>query len=189
LLKKTITYTDFNGDLVTEDHYFHLSKADLVEMELSVEGGMHDYLKAIVESENGKAILSTFKDLILSAYGERSEDGKRFIKSPVLREEFQSTEAYSALFMELCTDPKAAADFVNGIVPAGIDEDIAKLTNPEKEGIAKLTDPNREGGLNVSVFQEHKPVTITVAELQEMDVEEVEEVQKGLLDGTYKLAP
>ena len=170
MLKKTITYTDFNGDTVTEDHYFHLSKADLVEMEVSHQGGMHDYLQQIVKSNDGKAIISVFKELILSAYGERSEDGKRFIKSPVLSEEFGTSEAYSALFMELCTDAKAAAEFVNGIVPAGLDEDIAKLTSDN-------------GAENPEIK------TITVTELQAMSTEEVEEFQKGLMLGTHKLAP
>lgn len=168
MLKKSITYTDFNGDEVTEDHYFHLSKADLVEMEMSQKGGMHEYLTQIVKSEDGKAIISVFKELILSAYGERSEDGKRFIKSPVLREEFATSEAYSALFMELCTNADSAAEFVNGIVPAGLDEDIKKLT-------AETPTPNG-------------PVAtlLTPAQVREM---EPDELKSGLATGRYKLAP
>ena len=81
MLKKTITYEDFNGDKVSEDFFFHLSKAELVELELSHKGGLSEALKRIVESEDGKAIIAEFKNIILSSYGQRSDDGKRFVKN------------------------------------------------------------------------------------------------------------
>lgn len=120
MLKKTITYVDYNGNERVEDFYFNLTKAEATEMELSVEGGLTKKLEDIVNSENNKEIIALFKEIILKAYGEKSQDGKRFIKSEELSEAFSQTEAFSELFMELALDEKAAADFVNGILPANI---------------------------------------------------------------------
>jgi hypothetical protein len=133
VLKKTITYEDFNGDEVVEDFFFHLSKAELVELEMSAEGGLSESLQKIIASEDGKAIIKEFKNIILSSYGKRSDDGKRFKKSQELRDEFESSEAYSVLFMELVTDTDAAVEFINGIVPAGMAEEAAKLAAGTKE--------------------------------------------------------
>ena len=91
MLKKTIEYEDFNGDTVVEDYYFHLTKADLVEMEMAQKGGMHEYLQRIVASEDGRAIIAEFKNLILMSYGKRSEDGKRFIKTQEMRDDFATS--------------------------------------------------------------------------------------------------
>jgi hypothetical protein len=117
MLKKTFTYVDFNGVERTEDHYFNLSKAELMEMELSTTGGLAEMINKIVNAKDAPAIVKVFKDLVLKAYGQKSADGRRFIKSKELSEEFAQTEAYSQLFMELATDADAAAKFVNGIVP------------------------------------------------------------------------
>ena len=131
MLKKTITYTDYNGAERTEDFYFNLSKAEVMEMELSTAGGLAETIKKVVAAQDQPAIIKIFKDLILKAYGEKSLDGKRFKKNDELREEFAQTEAYSILFMELATDDKAAADFVNGIVPAEIAPDkVDKANHP-----------------------------------------------------------
>lgn len=118
MLKRTITYPDYNGGSRTEDFYFNLTQAEITEMELSVDGGLIEMINRIVAAQDGKQIIATFKDIILRAYGEKSPDGKRFIKSQELRDAFSQTEAYSQLFMELATDADAAAAFVNGIVPA-----------------------------------------------------------------------
>lgn len=118
MLKKTFTYIDFNGVERTEDHYFNLSKAELMEMELSTTGGLAEMINKIVAAQDAPAIVKIFKDLVLKAYGQKSADGRRFIKSKELSDEFSQTEAYSQLFMELATDAEAAAAFVNGIVPA-----------------------------------------------------------------------
>lgn len=117
MLKKTITYTDFDGEERTEDFYFNLTKAEIMEMNLSVYGGLDKMLEKIVAAKDTPKIVSTFKELVLKAYGVKSDDGKRFIKNDRLREEFSQTEAYSELFMELATDEDAAIKFVNGIVP------------------------------------------------------------------------
>lgn len=122
MLKKTITYIDYNGVERTEDKYFNLSKAEIMEMELSTTGGLAEMITKIVAAQDTPALIKIFKNLILKAYGEKSPDGKRFIKSEELSTEFSQTEAYSQLFMELATNADAAAEFVNGIVPG----DMAK---------------------------------------------------------------
>lgn len=118
MLKKTFTYTDYNGVERTEDHYFNLSKAELMEMELSTTGGLAEMINKIVAAQDAPAIVKIFKELVLKAYGQKSDDGRRFVKSKELSDSFAQTEAYSQLFMELATDADAAAAFVNGIVPA-----------------------------------------------------------------------
>lgn len=118
MLKKTITYTDYDGNERTEDFYFNLTRAECAEMEMSYEGGLSRMINKIVAAQEMSRIVSIFKDLVLQAYGEKSPDGRRFIKSPELREQFSQTEAYSILFMELATDANAATVFVNGIVPS-----------------------------------------------------------------------
>ena len=120
MLKKTVTYVDYNGVERTEDFYFNLSKAEVAEMELSVEGGFSKMLEEIVKSNNNARILELFKEMVLKAYGEKSADGRRFVKSKELAEAFSQTEAYSEIFMELAMDEKAAAAFVNGIMPANL---------------------------------------------------------------------
>lgn len=117
MLKKTITYVDYNGAQRTEDFYFNLSKAEIMEMEMSTTGGLAETIQKIVSAQDAPAIIKIFKDLVLKAYGEKSPDGKRFIKSEEISTAFSQTEAYSQLFMELATDANAAAEFVNGIVP------------------------------------------------------------------------
>ena len=117
MLKKTITYTDYNGNPRTEDFYFNLNEAELAAMVVSVDGGLTAIIQRIVAAQDGKQIIATFKDIVLRAYGEKSPDGRRFIKNPELRDAFSQTEAYVKLFMELSTDHDAAAAFINGIIP------------------------------------------------------------------------
>lgn len=126
MLKKTITYTDFDGNDRTEDFYFNLTRAELAEMEWSTEGGMAQYIKRITDAQDIKALLDIFKSLICKSYGVKSLDGKRFVKNSEVLEEFKQTNAYSDLFMELATDEDAAAAFVNGIIPDDIDIEEAK---------------------------------------------------------------
>ena len=132
MLKKKITYKDYNDRTVVEDFYFNLTKAELVELQLSEKDGFSEALAKIVKSEDGKMIVEHFKKIILLSYGEKSEDGRRFKKTVELREEFSQTEAYSNLFVDLATDANAAAAFINGIVPAGmIEESKAAIQNVE----------------------------------------------------------
>ena len=128
MIKKTITYVDYNDVERTEDFYFNLSKAELMEIEMSTSGGLVEMINRIVSAQDAPAIIKVFKDLILKAYGVKSLDGKRFEKSDKLRTEFEQTEAYSQLFMELSTDADAASKFVNGIMPSEASA-IKKETN------------------------------------------------------------
>lgn len=125
MLKKSITYTDYNEVTHTETYYFNLSKAECMEMEMSTSGGLTEMINKIIETQDVPAIIKIFKDLILKAYGVKSPDGKRFIKSEELSTAFAQTEAYSVLFMELATNAEEAAAFVNGIMPS-----IDKKSNP-----------------------------------------------------------
>lgn len=138
MLKKTITYTDFNDEKRTEDFYFHLSKAELMEMEMGVEGGLNVKINKIISAKDSPSIIKIFKEIILKAYGEKSDDGRRFMKADEngypLSSKFVETEAYSVLFMELSTDAKAAAAFVNGLVP----KDLSKLD----DSISNNSTPN-----------------------------------------------
>lgn len=122
MLKKTVTYIDYNGVERTEDFYFNLSKAEVAEMELSVEGGFSKMLEEIVASKDNVRIVSLFKQMVLKAYGEKSADGRRFVKSEEISQAFAQTEAYSEIFMELALNTDAAAAFVNGIMPANLDK-------------------------------------------------------------------
>ena len=121
--KETITYTDYNGVERTENFYFNLSKAEVLEMEMSTEGGLAERIQSIVDAKDQPAIIKIFKDLILKAYGEKSADGKRFVKSEEISIAFSQTEAYSILFMKLATDADAAAQFVNDIVPVDMNKE------------------------------------------------------------------
>ena len=118
MLKKTITYVDYNGTSRTEDYYFNLSKAELLEMELGTAGAMTEALKKISSTKDVPTIAKIFKDMILKAYGEKSPDGKRFVKSEELSTAFSQTEAYSQLYTELLTDADIASEFFIGIIPA-----------------------------------------------------------------------
>lgn len=129
MLKKTITYTDYNGLERKEDFYFNLSKAEIATMEMSTEGGLAEMITKVVEAKDQVAIIKIFKDLVLSSYGEKSADGKRFIKSDELSTAFSQTEAYSIIFMELATDAEKAAEFVNGIIPADMSKQLASTNN------------------------------------------------------------
>ena len=127
MITKTIKYTDYNGTEREEKFLFNLTKAELMEMEMGTTGGLAEKIQKIVETQDAPSIIKIFKELILKAYGKKSDDGKRFIKSQELSDEFSQTEAYSILFMELATDADAAAKFVKGIVPGDIDTSNVQL--------------------------------------------------------------
>lgn len=143
MLKKTVTYTDFNGDEITEDVFFNLSRAELLEMELSTPGGFGKYLERIAKEEDQKEMIQEFKKLILASYGVRSEDGKKFLKSDKLREEFESSEAYSEVFMALVSDENAAADFFSGIVPKKLVDEVTAQLGATPTPIAPVAGPRR----------------------------------------------
>lgn len=122
MLKKTITYTDYNNVERTEDFYFNMSKAEVLDMEVGIVGGYSEMIKKIIAANDTPTLIKIWKEFILQAYGEKSLDGKRFIKSEELSIAFSQTEAYSKLYLELATNADAAAKFINGVVPS----DMAK---------------------------------------------------------------
>lgn len=170
MLKKTIVYEDYNEQTQSEDFYFNLNKSELVELELSEKGGFAEALQELAKSEDTKAIVETFKKLILMSLGQKSLDGKRFIKTPEMRDEFSQTEAYSNLFVELATNTNAAIDFINGIVPAGMNQKVADIPTLPTASPQLAIDPNGEENAEVK-----KP--------QEMSREELLEAFKDKLDG------
>lgn len=129
MLKKRIKYTDYNGTIREEDFYFNLSKAEIMEMEMTTNGGLTETINRIIDTQDAPSIIKIFKEIILKAYGEKSPDGKRMIKSKELAESFAQTEAYSELFMELASDSDAASKFINGIIPA----DMAQAVEKQKQ--------------------------------------------------------
>lgn len=126
MLTKTIKYTNYDGVEMEEKFYFNITKAELTELQLNTPGGYGAYIERIVAAKDVPTLSQLFKDLILMSYGEKSADGKRFLKKAPdghrLADDFVQTEAYSELYMELVTDDKAAAAFVNGIIPQGLDQ-------------------------------------------------------------------
>lgn len=122
MLKKSITYVDYNGETRTEDFYFNLTKAEIIDMELSVEGGMSEYYKRILSAKDIPELIKVFKDLIKKSYGVKSADGKRFIKNEEVYNEFVQCPAYSELFTQIAMDADGfATEFVEGIMPKDLD--------------------------------------------------------------------
>jgi hypothetical protein len=187
VLKKAITYEDFNGERVTEEFFFHLSKAELIELELSHDGGLSESLQRIIAAEDGKAIIAEFKNIILTSYGQRSPDGRRFIKNQQLRDEFESTEAYSELFMQLVTDTEEAILFINGIVPAGMAEQAA-ATLAAVPSSKDLMIPEPEPEPEVEVKLDDVEVRlVTQADVAAMSQEEIDALGAQIARGEVKL--
>ena len=128
MLKKTITYTDYNGNERKEDFYFNLNKAEIMRMEMSTRGGLAERINRIVAAQDTPAIIEVFEDLIQKSYGVKDADGRGFVKKKEDLEAFMATEAYSELFMELATNADAAAEFANGIVPGDISKQVAEIS-------------------------------------------------------------
>lgn len=120
MLAKTIKWTDFKDNEREETFYFNLTQAEAVEWELSLDGGLSGHIERIIEAQSGPEMIKLFQDLIAKTYGERSADGRRFVKDPQLLEEFKQTEAYSILYMELASSAEQAEIFVAGVIPQGL---------------------------------------------------------------------
>lgn len=118
MIKKTVTYEDFDGNERTEDFYFHLTEQELTEWELSVDGGLSGVLSRIMNSKDNKKLIEIFKDLLIRSYGVKTPDGRGFVKNQEVLNDFIYTQAFSDIYMELATDDNAASEFVNGIIPA-----------------------------------------------------------------------
>lgn len=130
MLKKTIKYTDFNDVEQSQDCYFNLTKSELMKMEMRTNGGFASKIKAAVDNNDNETMLNIFEELILNSYGVKSEDGSKFIKVDKdghrLADDFKQTAAYDALFAELASDADAAANFVNGVIPASLQQELNK---------------------------------------------------------------
>ena len=138
MLKKTITFEDFDGNDVTEDFYFNLSKSDIAEMEMSQKDGLTKYIKRIVAENDGAKLIVIFKELLIKSVGKRSEDGRRFIKNQEITDDFVQTNAYSELFVELATNADAAAAFIAGVVPESMKNAIEEASADELQPPAEI---------------------------------------------------
>lgn len=136
MYKWTVTYEDFDGVERTEDFYFNFTKAELMEMELGKDGGLTTTLQRIINAKDTPSIIQEVKKLLLDSYGIKSDDGRRFIKNATAREEFEHSEPYSIMFMELATNDEKAAEFVNGIVPKDIREMALKESGKDGGNVA-----------------------------------------------------
>lgn len=128
MIKKRVDYVDYDGNKRTEDFYFNLSKAELTEWEVSKKGGLTKVIDRIIDEQDTGRMIEIFKELVLKSYGQKSPDGRKFIKNNELREDFSQTEAYVEIFMELATDSKAAAEFVKGIMPSDLIDEAGSET-------------------------------------------------------------
>lgn len=142
MFKRTITYEDFDGEKVSETFYFNLSKAELIELEVEYEKGFSSFLERIIETNDRKELIKQFKAIVLMAYGQKSEDGKRFVKNEKLREEFASTAAYSQLFEELAIDDGKASEFLIGCMPKELGDEISKKELQDKTAAALTSVPS-----------------------------------------------
>lgn len=130
---RKIKYTDYNGNEREETFYFNLSRAEVIQMELGVNGGLTKMLENMVETANGSGLSTFFNDIILKSYGEKSLDGKRFIKTKELSDAFSQTEAYSNLYTELVTDAGKASEFIKGIMPQEAIQAVEDHNRPKLE--------------------------------------------------------
>ncbi len=179
MLKKTIKYTNYEGEEVEEDFYFNLTQAELVELQMSVDGGLEEALKRIIADEDGAGVIREFKRILRKAYGKKSPDGKRFIKDEAEFALFEASEPYSVFFMELVTDADAAAKFIQAIVPKGlVNENQTQLTETLAAEREKFPVPPE-------IASTPTPRALTTEEVREMDADEL---RSGLATGRYTLA-
>lgn len=133
MLKREITYENFDGETVTEVFYFNLTKSEMIELEVSYKDGLESVIKKIIAAEDNESLIAEFKKIILLSYGEKSEDGKRFVKSDSIREGFSQTAAYDALFMDIATNEETAAVFIKGIIPKDMAIEVDKIQDKPQE--------------------------------------------------------
>jgi len=189
VVKKTITYVNpFTEQEVTETHYFHISKADLVEMEVEQHGakytdkegneltGMQAHLQRMVDAEDARAVLKEFKEIIRRAHGKK--DGDRFIKTPETWAEFEGSEAYSELIFAMLTKADESAEFINKIIPGNLDQIAVEVAARAEAEQARAADPT-------GLTEKTTPQVLTQEQVAAMDSEEL---KSGLADGRYKLS-
>lgn len=141
MLKRKIEYTNFDGEKTDGIFYFHLSKPELIDMELEENGGLESTIHRMIEERDNRKIMEMFKKLIQASYGRKSEDGEHFEKSEEITKQFTQTAAYEQLFMELATDSKKAAEFLKGVIPADLIEEVEKMEKDEKLKLAPPAPP------------------------------------------------
>jgi hypothetical protein len=127
MIKKTVTYKDLNGKERTETFYFHYFESEIMDMEMSEEGGLAERIQRIIDAKDQPSLLKVIKKFVIDAYGVKSDDGRRFDKSQTVKEAFVECPAFSKIYMELLTDDKAAAEFVNRVVPEDMKETLAAI--------------------------------------------------------------
>lgn len=175
MIKKTITYEDFDGNERTEDFYFNLNQTEILELTAAENGTLADRLDFISKSNNPSLILPAFKEIIGMAYGVRSEDGKYFRKSKEAFDDFCATEAYSELFMSFLTDAEGAAEFINGLMPKQLDETISKLQGQADQ------QPQRKAPQDYKKKADHEGSIITdvpsITDVQTVAPPSAEEIQ------------
>lgn len=138
MLRKEVEYKDFDGNDRKDILWFHLNEVEITEMDLETSGGIVKYMESIIDTKDVNRLITIFKDLLIRSYGERSMDGKHFYKDDKIRNEFVSSAAYPVLYMEMVSDANKAVEFINGIVPSNIREQMAKIENTP-EGAAMLS--------------------------------------------------
>lgn len=177
MLHKPITYTNYNDEVVTEDFYFNLSRAELIEMEAGVSGGYADILMNIVKSEDNARIMAEFKKLLTMSIGKKSADGNQFNKTDEIRNAFLESEAYSELIIEFFTNQAMAAEFVNGVMPKSTGLPETPVT-PSTETTGQIAIP-AEGDTPAPAEEDKRPLWLkegrdpTPQELQKMDKNEM----------------
>lgn len=209
MVKKTIKYKDFNDQEREETFYFHLSKANLIELEARKRGGLKTYLERISSEQDTEKIWGFLSEIVLMSYGKKSDDGARHIKNSQLREEFESSEAFSELMVGLLGDPAGAAEFINGLIPHDLREQVMQMSPAPQPPMGPRPDAARGDQTDWNVFEkggggpEHVPTesrmqpepgalgerpaarVLTAVEIREMDPVDL---QRGLVEGRYKLS-
>lgn len=174
MLKKKMTYTDYNSQERTEDFYFNISKGELAALEIETPGGFSKYLQDIAMAKDGQALVQIMKQLIDMGIGQKSEDGRRFVKSEDIRLDFQQTEAYSDLFMMLATDEQEALTFITGMLPEGMSTaDVMEAAKEAQETGKSPSDIVRER--SEAQMQGHKkeePAELQIVRPEEEDISE-----------------
>lgn len=181
MLRKSITFKNFDGNTVTEEHFFHMTKAELIKLEVTKKGGgLQEHLRRVVAGGEPGEILAAFEMIVQASYGVRTENGG-FVKRPEDWNAFLSSEAYSTMFMELVTDATVAAQFIKGIMPADIDaaeidKAMEELKLDKEEFAAIVSGPTTE---DVELPQPEQPAWIredrdpSPAEIQRMSKDEL----------------
>lgn len=165
MFKKSISYTDYNGEKRNDTFYFNLSRAELMEMELSTQNGVEEMIRMMIATKDNAKIVQTFKDLIMKSVGIKSEDGRRFIKSQAIRDDFEQSEAYSEFLMEILSDTKAQTDFINGIINGA---NVPNMT--EEEAVQKLKELGYDTERIESVLKNENKPTDNVVSIEKKDV-------------------